>query len=225
MNVELLLKPGCTVAKVNLQPGESLTAEGGSMVAMSGDMHIQTTTHKKNQGSILSAAKRLLSGESFFLNHYTPGPQGGDLYLAPSLLGDMFVHTLDNAKIIVQGGSFLAASEGVNVDFNWQGMKSLFSGESIFWLSLHGTGTAIISAFGAIHPVEVDGEYIVDSGHIVAFNDSLQFSITKAGSSWIGSFLGGEGFVCKFKGKGTVWCQSHNPSSFGYTIGPLLKPR
>ncbi|MBO72176.1 MAG: TIGR00266 family protein, partial [Flavobacteriales bacterium] len=39
------------------------------------------------------------------------------------------------------------------------------------------------------------------------------------------SFLGGEGLVCKFNGKGTVWCQSHNDTSFGKTVGPKLKPR
>ena len=83
----------------------------------------------------------------------------------------------------------------------------------------------MLSSFGAIYPVEVDGEYIVDSGHIVAFNETLDFTITKAGKSWIHSFLSGEGLVCKFKGKGTVWCQSHNPGSFGASLTPSLKPR
>ena len=66
---------------------------------------------------------------------------------------------------------------------------------------------------------------IVDTGHIVAFNEGLSFEITKAGGSWISSFLGGEGFVCKFNGKGTVWCQSHNQGSFGGILGPTLRPR
>jgi uncharacterized protein (AIM24 family) len=76
-----------------------------------------------------------------------------------------------------------------------------------------------------IYPIEVDGEYIVDTGHIVAFEPSLKFNISKVGESWLSSFLGGEGFVCRFKGKGTVWCQSHNPKSFGSSLGPSLKPR
>ena len=73
--------------------------------------------------------------------------------------------------------------------------------------------------------MDVDGEYIVDSGHIVAFEESLDFTITKAGSSWLHSILGGEGLVCKFRGRGRVWMQSHNPSSFGKHLGPKLKPR
>ena len=81
------------------------------------------------------------------------------------------------------------------------------------------------SEFGAIYPIEVDGEYIVDTGHIVAFQESLNFSISKAGTSWINSYFGGEGLVCRFKGKGTVWCQSHNDNSFGFTLTPGLTPR
>ena len=68
-------------------------------------------------------------------------------------------------------------------------------------------------------------EDIVDTGHIVAFNETLSFSITKAGKSWIGSMLSGEGLVCKFEGKGTVWCQSHNAQSFGQSLTPILRPR
>ena len=225
MKIDILLRPGCSTAKVTLSPEETLTAEGGSMVAMSNYMNLTTTTFKKNQGNILKAMKRVLSGESFFLNHYTPQHRDGDVYLSPSLPGDMFVKELDNTELVVQSGSYLASTEHINVDFSWQGMKSLFSGEGMFWLKLSGKGSVIITSFGAIYPIEVDGEYIVDTGHIVAFDPGLSFSISKAGSSWVSSFLGGEGLVCRFKGKGTVWCQSHNPKSFGATIGPKLKAR
>ncbi len=95
----------------------------------------------------------------------------------------------------------------------------------MFWVNLKGSGQIVLSSFGAIYPVEVDGDYIVDTGHIVAFNETLDFSITKAGSSWLHSILGGEGLVCKFSGKGTVWCQSHNPASFGTALASGLRPR
>ena len=225
MNIDLLLRPGCTVAKVVLEGSETFTAEGGSMVAMSGDMQINTTTHKKNSGGLLKAVKRLVAGESFFLNHYTAGAQGGNVMLSPALIGDMQVLKLNNTKVIVQSGSYVGSTADIDIDFGWQGMKTMFSGENMFWLNISGTGSVIINSFGAIYPVEVEveGEYIVDTGHIVAFEEGLKFSITKAGSSWISSFLGGEGLVCKFQGKGIVWCQSHNPNSFGFAIGPKLK--
>ena len=67
-------------------------------------------------------------------------------------------------------------------------------------------------------------EDIVDTGHIVAFDEGLKFKLSKVGKSWTGSFLGGEGIVCRFSGKGTVWCQSHSPANLGNALGRLLKP-
>ncbi len=225
MQIDIQLGPGNSVAKIQMGPNEALTAEGGAMIAMSNDMDIQTTTYKKNSGGIMKGIKRMISGESFFINHYTAGPNGGELYLAPGLHGDMFTYELNNNALIVQSGSYLASEPGVEIDFNWQGLKSMFSGEGLFWLNLNGQGKVIVNSYGAIYPVEVDGDYIVDTGHIVAFEPTLSFNISKVGRNWLSSFLGGEGFVCRFKGKGTVWCQSHNQRNFGTSIGPKLKPR
>ncbi len=225
MNIEIEYRPGSSIAAMQLAPDESFTAEGGAMVSMTAGVQMTTTTHKKSSGGILRAAKRLLGGESFFLNHYTAGPSGGEVILATTLPGDMMQYELDNERLIVQGGSYVASSPDIEIDLGWQGFKSLLSGENMFWLNISGTGKVVFNSFGMIYPVEVNGEYIVDTGHIVAFNETLEFTLSKAGKSWISSFLGGEGLVCKFHGRGTVWCQSHNPTSFGRTVGPMLKPR
>ena len=103
-------------------------------------------------------------------------------------------------------------------------MKSLFSGESVFWLKASGSGNVLINSFGAIYPVDINGSYTVDSGHIVAFPSDLKFKITKAGGSWISSFLSGEGLVMEFEGKGRIWCQSHNLKSFGSSLTSFLTP-
>lgn len=225
MKIDIKYKPGCTYARISLPASGEVTAEGGAMISMSGDMTMTTTTHKKNSGSVLKGIKRMLSGEKFFMNHFTAGPNGGELLLGTSLPGDMHEYELNNERLILQSGSYVASSPDVDIDFGWQGFKSLFSGEKMFWLNISGKGKVIFNSFGAIYPIEIDGEYIVDTGHIVAFNETLNFSISKAGKSWISSFLGGEGLVCKFNGKGTVWCQSHNPGSFGSKIGPKLRAR
>jgi uncharacterized protein (TIGR00266 family) len=225
MDIEIQLGPGSSAAKIKMAAGELMTAEAGAMIAMSGDMSLSTSTHKINKGGVLKALKRMVSGESFFMNHYTAGSNGGEVFLSATLPGDMMTMELSGQGLIVQGGSYVASDHSIEVDFSWQGFKSVFSGEGLFWLNINGTGKIVINSFGAIYPVEVDGEYIVDTGHIVAFDETLNFSITKAGKSWISSFMGGEGLVCKFNGKGTVWCQSHNPTSFGRAIGPLLRPR
>jgi uncharacterized protein (TIGR00266 family) len=227
MEVQIMLRPGNSAARLRLAPNETCTAEAGAMIAMSGNVSISTSTHAKSGGAagIMAGLKRMLAGESFFMNHFTAAPPGGEVWLATTLAGDMMTYELRNENLIVQSGSFVAAEQSVAIDVGWQGFKSIFSGESLFWLNLRGAGKVVLSSFGAIYPVEVNGETIVDTGHIVAFNDTLNFTITKAGKSLIGSFLGGEGLVCRFSGRGTVWCQSHNPRGFGYTLGPKLKPR
>jgi uncharacterized protein (TIGR00266 family) len=224
MNFEIQLGPGSAIAKVSLAAGEKLTTEGGAMVAMSPTLSVETSVRKKEQGGFKAALKRIVSGESFFMNHYTANAVAGEIYLSTTLPGDMKILDLSAGNIIVQGGSYVASTNDVKVDMSFQGLQSLFSGESLFWLKLSGQGKAIVNSFGAIYPVQIDGEYIVDTGHIVAFDETLHFTISKAGKSIISSFLGGEGLVCKFKGKGMVWCQSHNPNSFGGAMSPILKP-
>ncbi|UKJ07991.1 TIGR00266 family protein [Solitalea lacus] len=225
LDVTIRMRPGSSAAEINLMPGQEFTAEAGAMIAMSPFIQMTTTTHKKNSGGIMKGLKRMISGESFFLNHYSAGSQGGTVWLGATHAGDMMVKELNGEGIIVQGGSYVASSPEIDIDMNWQGFKSLISKEGLFWLGIRGKGTVIVNSFGAIYPVQVNGEYIVDTGHIVAFEESLNFSLSKAGKSWISSILGGEGLVCKFKGQGTVWIQSHNTTSFGNILGVRLKAR
>jgi uncharacterized protein (TIGR00266 family) len=225
LDVNLMLRPGATAAEVRLQAGQEFTAEAGAMIAMSSSVTMTTTTYQKKSGGFLKGLKRMISGESFFLNHYKAPSEGGTVFLSTTHAGDMMVKELNGEGIIVQGGSYVASSQDINVDLSFQGFKNLISKEGLFWLSIKGKGTLVINSFGAIYPIQVNGEYIVDTGHIVAFEENLNFSLTKAGKSWISSMLGGEGLVCKFKGQGTVWLQSHNTASFGAILGPKLKKR
>ena len=225
MDIQIVHGPGNAAARIRLAGGETVTAEGGAMIAMSGNVNISTSTMSKGSGGMLKGLKRLVSGESFFLNHFTAGGEGGEVWVAATLSGDMMQYELRKENLIVQGGSYVASEPGVSIDMGWQGFKSILSGESMFWVNLKGSGKVVVNSFGAIYPIEVTSDVIVDTGHIVAFNETLNFSITKAGKSWMSSFLGGEGLVCKFTGRGTVWCQSHNPTGFGRELGPLLRPR
>jgi len=225
LKVELQMQPGSTAAVIELAPGEQFTAEGGAMIAMSPSVTLTTSTHTKKSGGIMRGIKRMISGESFFLNHYNGGESGGKVWLGATHAGDMLVRELNGETLIVQGGSYVASTPDIDIDLSWQGFKNLISKESLFWIKMKGKGTVVINSFGIIYPIEIDGEYIVDTGHIVAFEETLNFSLSKAGKSWASSILGGEGLVCRFKGKGTVWVQSHNASSFGNALGGKLKPR
>ncbi len=224
MIIEKKFEPASTIAICHLEPGEVLYAESGAFMAMKGSVQFETSTRQKSGGGLLRGLKRLVSGESFFINKFTATTKG-QVYLGTALPGDIFTKNLNGEKLIIQGGSYVASEPGVDIDLEWQGLKSIFSGESIFWVKAKGQGQVIMNSFGFIYPVEVNGEYIVDTGHIVAFEETLNFEISKASDGWIESFLSGEGFICRFKGNGTVWCQSHSPRSFGMELRSMLRPK
>ena len=225
MNIELLHQPDSAIARVSLNAGEELVAQAGAMIAMSGNINPSTTLRRGKGGGIMGGLKRMMAGESLFLSVFRSPTDNNEVWLAPKLLGDLLIYEMKGQDLIVQAASYLACSSEVDIDLGFQGFKSLFSGESFFWLTFSGQGLALLASFGGIYEITVDGEYIVDTGHIVAFERSLDFSIAKASSSLIGSFLGGEGLVCRFKGQGKVFCQTHNPRSFGLTVGSQLPPR
>lgn len=223
----MLCRPAATAIRFALDAGEGMTCEVGAMIAMTSGMTVNTTSKSRGGGGgIIKGLKRMFTGENFFLNHFTAHQNNQSLLIGPSLMGDCIHHSMRGGTMIVQGTSWLASTSTIDIDATWQGFASaLFSGESMFWVKCSGAGELFLSSYGAIYPVDINGDYVVDTGHIVAFEDSLQFRIGKAGKSLVGSFLGGEGLVCKFQGQGRLYCQSHNPPSFGKLLGPKLKPR
>lgn len=224
MDIEIHHRSANTAAKIAFASGDSCTAQSGAMISMSSSLEVQTSTYKRNRRGLGRGFMRMLAGESFFLNHFT-AHEPSEMWLSSDLAGDMTSLTLEGEKIIVQSGSYLMNQEGIEVGVGWQGFKNLLSREGLFWLTLQGKGQALITSFGSLYQVDVDGEYVVDTGHIAAFDEGLNFSISKAGSSWLHSFMGGEGLVCRFRGKGRLWCQSHAPNSFGKALRPHLIPK
>lgn len=224
MDIEILQRPDSSIVKVTMASQEELIAEAGAMVAMSDFIHVSTTLRQGQGGGIMGGLKRMVAGESLFLTVFRCYQPHGEIYLAPRLMGDSIVYDLTGNQLIVQSGSYLASESAVDIDLGFQGLKSFFSGESLFWLSLTGYGKVILTSFGHIYEIDVHNEYIVDTGHIVAFENTLHLEMTKAGSSWWSSFLGGEGLVCRFRGRGKLYCQTHNPSNFGRFIGSRLPP-
>ncbi len=225
MNIELLARPSAAAARIHLMNGETVTAELGAMIAMSTGLMVETTSKSRGGGGILKGLKRMFSGENFFLNHFTASADNQQLLIAPRMAGDIVCHKLERGSLVVQGSSWMASGTGVEIDTTFQGMtNALFSGEGMFWVKCTGQGDVLLNSFGAVFEVDVTDSYTVDTGHIVAFEDTLSFKIGKASGSLIGSFLGGEGLVAKFTGRGKLYCQTHNLSGFGETLGPLLKP-
>lgn len=223
MQVNIEYRPSFALAIVKLAPNESVTAESGAMVSMSSNILIKTSMGAPG-GGVLKALKRMVVGESFFMNTFTAQGAEGEVTFAPTLPGDVASIPMTGQGLLIQGSSYLASSPSVSIDAKWGGFKTFFGGESLFMIKATGTGDAIVTSFGAIHPMNIDGPYIVDTGHIVAFDESLSFEVKRVGS-WKATLFSGEGLVTVFNGKGRLWIQSRNPSAFGKMLGPMLPPR
>ncbi len=219
MQVNILYRPSQTIAQVWLQANESLLAESGAMMGMSTNVQMQTQS-----GGIMKGLKRLFGGESFFRNTFTAHGGQGEVLLTTPLCGDMMVLDVGQQQWLVQNSAYVASSP--TVDVATQGsIKGFFSGAGLFILGTQGQGQMIIGSFGAIEPVTVDGSMVIDTGHLVAWDANLQYSIGKSSSGWISSFLSGEGLVCHFQGQGLAYVQSRNAAEYGSTIGQMLPPR
>ena len=107
------------------------------------------------------------------------------------------------------------------------GLRGFFSGEGLFVLKAVATspGQLLLGAFGGIQEIPCNGDMVIDTGHLVAWDATLEYKVEKSGSGWMASFLSGEGLVCRFSGQGRIWMQTRNPQEYGQTVGRLLPPR
>ena len=222
MQTEILYQPSYALCRVTLAPGESVRAESGAMVSMSGGVHVET---KATGGMLKSLSRSFLGGESFFQNTFQTD-SGGELTVAPNLPGDIMIFELAGHEIVVQSGSYLASSAEIQVETKWGGAKTFFGGEGLFMLRCSGTGTLVISSYGSIHRVSVPaGEsYVVDTGHIVAFPVGMTYNVQRAGS-WKSTIFGGEGLVCAFQGPGDIYLQTRSQEAFLSWLIPQLPSR
>jgi uncharacterized protein (TIGR00266 family) len=207
MQVEISGGPAFAFGEIALPPGGVVRVEAGAMAMTRGDVEMSTST----QGGFMKGLKRSLGGESFFVNDFSSG-SGGVVGVAAALAGDMEMVRLDGSgTLLVQSGSWIASDPTVDVDAKWGGGKTFFSGEGLILLRCTGQGDLLMSAYGAIRSATLAaGERMtLDTGHVVAFDDTVQYSVRKAGN-WKSTILGAEGLVTDFTGPGRVWLQTRS---------------
>jgi uncharacterized protein (TIGR00266 family) len=206
--------PAFAFAEVSLPPGGTVRLESGAMATTRGDVQVTTST----RGGFMKGLRRAIGGESFFVNDFASN-SGGSVGVAPALPGDITVVRLTGEEILVQSGGWLASDTTVEVDSKWGGAKGFFSGAGLVLLRCSGHGDLLVAAYGGIRVATLaPGETMtVDTGHVVAFDAGVRYSIRKAGS-WKTTLLGGEGLVGEFSGPGRVWMQTR---STGDLIGWL----
>jgi len=215
MRYAIQSQPSYSVLVVSLEPGESIVAESGAMAWMEGPIATQTSS----RGGMLSGLKRkFLTGESFFQNTYTAEGGQGRIAFAPGRAGDIVAYELEGNDLLLEKGAYLASTQGVECDSKWQGLKGFFS-EGLFALRTVGTGTLFFNAYGDIHEIQVDGQYTVDNGFIVAWEPSLQYRITRARR--VRSFLFADQLLVHYTGTGRIWVQSRSTTAFADWIYPF----
>ena len=237
MHIDIQYRPVNSMAIVQLDPGERFIGEPGAMVGMSTNVQMETGMGGSNTADegagflgkmVKAAARTFLTGESFFQNTFTAQGGPGEVLLAHALPGDMSVIEMPQHPIMVQSQSFVASTTGVNLSADFGGARSFFGGEGLFLINCSARNPGeklVIGAFGGIEQMQVDGSLIIDTGHLVAWDSTLQWNVQKSSSGWISSFLSGEGLVCNFQGQGRVWMQTRHPMEYGTKIGLLLPPR
>lgn len=197
------------------------------MVAMSPHMTVETTVRDRGDeaGAVGRGLRRLAAGHRLLITHFTATQPDQQLVLAPALPGDIDARPLEGS-LLVQANSWLASTGDVAIDVSWQGIgNALFSGEGLFWVRCKGQGELLLASFGATYEIDVDGAVLVDTGHVLAFEDTLEFRVTRAASSWVGSVLSGEGLACRFEGRGKLVCQSHGPPRLSHALAPWIQKR
>jgi uncharacterized protein (TIGR00266 family) len=211
---EILHQPSFSLAVIQLQNGQSIQAEAGAMVSMSANIELQSQL----KGGVMGALKRMVGGESAFVSTFTAHGGAGEVTFAPPAPGDIAALEMQNQVFLVQSSSYLAGDQGLQIDTSWGGSRSFFGGEGLFVLQVSGSGLLLVSSFGAIHRKRLaPGErYVVDTGHLVAWEGHMQYSLRKAArSGWLRSLASGEGIVSEFMGPGEILIQTRNLEAFG----------
>ena len=209
MQLKIEGKPAFAYIDVWLEPGETIVAESDAMATM--DTRIDMVA-KLNGGLIGGLLRKYLGGESLFINHFTnKGQIPARITLVQSTPGDIQEKVLNNQTYCLQPGAYVASSPGIQLGLKWAGIYSWIGGEGLFKIIVSGTGTVLLGAYGGLIEKQIEGEYIVDTSHIVAYEPHMKLK-TQLAAGIFASFFSGEGFVTRINGTGKVVLQTRSLS-------------
>lgn len=207
MEAEIRDKPAFSNIRLKLSAGDEIITEADAMASMNASIDMKT---KWSGGAIKAILRRIFGGESMFVNVFST-QSSGELVLTQPFPGDIVCMELQGNTLYLQPGAFLACEPGVKLGMGWAGIKMLIAREGLFRLKVSGQGRVWFGAYGGIFAREIDEEFVVDTGHLVAYEPSIGIRVGMAGGL-ITSLLSGEGLVTKVRGPGKIYMQSR---SFG----------
>ncbi len=207
MKYDIRYKPAFAAIFVTLNPGDSITAEAGAMTSMDGKLTMKT---EFSGGFFAGLLKKFFGGESLFVNTFSNHTQHPlTVVLTQSTIGDIINVELRGSALCFQPGAYICHTPGVKLGVRWAGFSSWFSGEGLFKLKASGRGTVFLGAYGGVTRRRIDGDFIVDTGHLVAYEPAIRMNVGLAGGLF-GSMTSGEGFINRLTGKGTIYLQSRS---------------
>lgn len=228
---EITHGPSFAMLRLDLAPGQTVTAEAGAMVARHEHIAMDTRMNSsaragffgKLKAFFIAIIRKVIGGETFFVNDFT-SPQGGSVWLAPSMSGSIQHRRMQGETIVLSSGAYLCNLGDFDIRMRWGGLRSLLAKEGLFMLEVQGSGDLFFTSYGGIHTIDVNGSYILDNGHLVGFEGNLTFDIKTAGGGFMGFVASGEGLVAEFKGQGRLYIQSRNVSALVDWLTPMLPP-
>jgi uncharacterized protein (TIGR00266 family) len=130
---------------------------------------------------------------------------------------------LRGESLMVQSGSYVASAMDIEIDTKWSGAKTFFASEGLVMLRAQGSGKLLLSSYGAIHDMELPtGQtQTVDTGHLVAFTEGIDFRVRTIGGVK-STMFSGEGLVVDLTGPGRVLLQSRSTDQFLAWLIPQL---
>jgi len=219
MNFKFEGEPSFTFVHVDLAPGESFTAESDAMASMDADIDMDA---KFNGGFFPGLLKKFLGGESLFVNVFTNNSSTTKrITITQPTPGDMMVKELNGESYCLQPGAYICSTPGIKLGVRWAGFASLIAREGLFKLVVSGNGKVIFGSYGAMIEKMVEGEYIVDTSHLVAYEPNMKLKIQLSGNI-ISSLTSGEGFVTRVMGSGKIVMQTRSISGLSRWINPHL---
>ena len=201
---------------VQLGPGERFISESGSMAWMSDGMEAKA---RLLGGLPKAVLRKLTGGESLFVGEYHH-PRGGSVTFSPARPGTVLQKSLQGDSFILTAGSFMACTPEIELKTRFGGLKGLFSGEGAFFIECSGRGELFYNSFGAILEKQIDGSFTVDTGHVVAWEPGLTYSIRGMGNLK-STVLSGEGLVMNFTGSGKIYLQTRTMDGVSHWLSPL----
>jgi uncharacterized protein (TIGR00266 family) len=208
------------IVEVELDPGETVIAEAGALNYMEDDITFEARMGDGSQAkggvfdTLLNVGKRVLTGESIFLTHFTNGGQAKRrVAFAAPYPGKIIPLNMGEhgGRFICQKDAFLCAALGTSLSIALQRRlgTGFFGGEGFILQKLEGDGMAFAHAGGTVIRKDLKGETLrVDTGCLVGFTEGIDYDIQRAGNLK-SMIFGGEGlFLVTLRGHGTVYLQS-----------------